>query len=124
MTSAPSLSGCSGLTSINCDSNPAMTSPPDLSACSSMQYISLQNNTSMTSAPGSIASTVNHVDVSGAAIGYVQSIYDALDSNGLTGGFVNTSGGSNQAFDPMGMGLPSSMGNLQGKAWTLIYNSI
>jgi hypothetical protein len=118
------LSGCSGLTSINCDSNPVMTSPPDLSACSSMQYISLQSNTSMTSAPGSIASTVNHVDVSGAAIGYVQGIYDTLDSNGLTGGFINTSGGSNQAFDPMGMGLPSSMVNLQGKGWTLIYNSI
>ena len=124
MTSAPSLSGCSGLTSINCDSNPAMTSPPDLSACSGMQYISLQSNTSMTSAPGSIASTVNHVDVYGAAIGYVQSIYDTLDGNGLYGGFVNTSGGSNQAFDPMGMGLPSSMVNLQGKGWTLIYNSI
>jgi hypothetical protein len=99
-----------------------MISPPSVyQAAYVLNSINMSYNTSMTSAPYvSGCGYLNNVDLSNCAISNCDSILSELYSNGLYGGFINISGGTNQTYDSSS--LPSSITNLQSLGWGVVYN--
>ena len=121
MTSAPSFSGCTALYTAYVFGNAAMTSAPDFSGLTSLTSAQVYNNASMTSAPNfSGLTSLNTANVSGCAITNCTDILDQLDANGLSGGYCDISGGTNQSIDP----AYTSLTNLQSKGWTVVFNSL
>ena len=121
MTSAPSFSGCTSLYAAYVYSNASMTSAPDFSGCTSLHEANVNSNALMTSAPNfSGLTSFSSAYVSGCAITNCTDILDQLDANGLSGGYCDISGGTNQSIDPTYYSLLS----LQSKGWTVIFNSL
>ena len=144
MTSAPSFSGCTSLYYAQVYSNASMTSAPSFSGCGSLNYAYVYSNAVMTSAPSfsgytnlytayvydnalmtsapdfTGCTTLNSVNVSGCAIANCTDILDQLDANGLSSGYCDISGGTNEAIDP----AYGSLTNLQSKGWTVVFNSL
>ena len=121
MTSAPDFSGLTSLYSANVYGNPSMTSAPDFSSLTSLNNAYVYSNPSMTSAPSfSGCASLNTAVVNGCAITNCTDILDQLDANGVYSGYCDISGGTNQSIDP----AYGSLTNLQGKGWTIVFNSL
>ena len=121
MTSAPSFSGCAALYNANVSGPSSMTSAPDFSGLTSLNTANVYDNALMTSAPSfSGCTSLTTANVSGCAITNCTDILDQLDANGLSGGFCDISGGTNEAIDP----AYGSLTSLQGKGWTIVFNSL
>jgi hypothetical protein len=120
MTSAPSFSGLGNLVSINASSNPSMTSAPDITGCTALTNLYL-DNCALSYAPSfsTITQTIN-ITLNNNALVDCTTPLDQLDANGAYNGSIDISGGANQAIDP----AYGSLTNLQGKGWTIIFNSL
>jgi hypothetical protein len=147
MTTGPSFDGATALGSVNLTNNTAMATTPTFVSCSSLSSVTISNSpitsapnlgagvvsyfvitgcTSMTTAPGFSGShTIYHADLSNCAITDCNSfgsfIYSNASYHGQTNGYLNLSGGTNEALDSSA--LPSWIADLQAMGWTVLYNS-
>jgi len=122
MTSAPDFSGCTALYAAQVIANVSMTSAPSFSGCTSLTNAQVTSNYSMTSAPDftTITQSGIQIDLSSCAISDCTTPLDQLDAGGGTSGYIDLSGGTNQAIDPTYVSLLS----LLVKGWTVVFNSI
>jgi hypothetical protein len=122
MTTAPDFSGLTSLLNAYANNNAAMTSAPSFSGCSALTNAYANNNAAMTSAPNFTTITQSGIQIylSGCAISDCTTPLDQLDAGGGTSGYIDLSGGTNQSIDPANISLVS----LQGKGWTVIFNSL
>ena len=121
MTSAPSFSGLTSLTNAYVYANTSMTTAPSFSGFTALTTAYVNGNTSMTTAPDFTGCTsLTGANVFNCAISDCTTILDQLDANGLSSGYCDISGGTNQSIDP----AYGSLTNLQGKGWTIIFNSL
>jgi len=138
-TSPPDFGGLSALTTVFAASN-FMTSAPSFSGCTSLQVVylvgpfssmsdfsgftTLQQVTigsSLSSAPSFNGCTsLTYINLGNNSISDCTTPLDQIDANGAYNGYIDISGGSNQAIDP----AYSSLTNLQGKGWTIVFNSL
>jgi len=100
---------------VNISNNAALTSITDLP--STQLYLS--NNPSLSSVPSFVSST-NYIDLYNCAISDVYTVLSNAYSAGASGGYVNVSGGTNQAVD----GESGQVQDLINNGWTVIFNSI
>jgi hypothetical protein len=147
MTTGPSFDNATALGSVNLTNNTAMATTPTFVSCSSLSSVTISNSpitsapnltagvvnyfvitgcTSMTTAPGFSGShTIYHADLSNCAITDCNSfgsfIYSNASYHGQTNGYLNLSGGTNEALDSSA--LPSWIADLQAMGWTVLYNS-
>jgi hypothetical protein len=114
------LTGLSYMTTANLGSNYSMTIPPVLSGCSSLNTLNV-SICALGDAPNvNGLSNLVHVELQNNSIMSCQNLLDQLDANGASNGYLDISGGSNGPVDP----YYSSLTDLQGKGWTIIFNSL
>ena len=149
MTNAPDFTNCHNLSSLSVSGNSNMTNPPTLTGCGYLYSLQCNNNSSMTTAPvlptvgeggnagihnveiaynGNITTApvvlglpdITNLYLNDNAISDCTTVIDSLDTNGLSNGYLQIAGGNNQAIDP----TYASLTSLQGKGWTVVFNSI
>lgn len=124
MATTPTFVSCSALSSVTITNSP-ITSAPNLTA-GVVSYFVITGCTSMTTAPSFSGShTIYYADLSNCAITDCNSfgsfIYSNASYHGQTNGYLNMSGGTNEALDSSA--LPSWIADLQAMGWTVLYNS-
>jgi hypothetical protein len=121
MTGTPLFYNGSIMNTLHLNNNTSMTLAPSFNGFTSLYNATLYGNASMTSAPDfSGCTSLIYANTSGCAITNCTDILDQLDANGVSGGYCDISGGTNQSIDPTYVSLLS----LQSKGWTVVFNSL
>lgn len=115
----PNFTGLTNLTYLDLDQC-ELSGVIDLSMLDSLEYADLSGNTGITSVTLP-ESPINDLNIANAALTEtaVNSILQSLDDSGITGGYVNLSGGTSAW--PTGAGETAKT-NLEGNGWTVNVN--
>lgn len=113
------VQGCTGLT--NTELNNCAFETLNFSGCSSLQYAELSGNVNLTNVIITGCPSINYLSlgVCDLTVSSVNTILTTLDTNGVLGGFVVLSGGTNAA--PTGAGLTAKT-SLLSKGWGVLTN--